>query len=141
MKSLITLVFLTLSAAMLYAQQIILPKPDNHYRKNAEWVQMMADPSANYYHTVRAFELYFEQHSKPLDRDDVLSEEFTAEREQRNFIKKLFSREREMPIELKEAYKRFRFWRRETEPWVQPDGSILSKEEQLKIWQQERNKK
>lgn len=141
MKAFLITSLLITASTLLVAQQVVLPKPDNHFRKNAEWVQMMDDPSANYYHTLRAFELYFEQHSKPLDRDDVLSEEYTADREQRNFIKKLFSREKEMPIELKEAYKRFRFWRRETEPWVQPDGSILSKEEQLKIWQQERNKK
>lgn len=118
-----------------------MPKSDRYYKKSAEWLQMMDDPSSNYFQTLRAFELYWEKNDKPLKRDAILSEEHVESRENKRFVKRLFRKEKQMDQSVVEGYKRFEFWKMEVEPYVQEDGRILTKDEQLEIWKQEKNRK
>lgn len=132
--------FLMFWAFAVCAQEVNMPKPDNYYRKHAAWITMMEDTAANYFVTMKAFELYWENHERPLEKDEVLKEEHRGEREQKHFVRNLFRKQQPEARELAEAYKRFEFWRMNAQPYVQPDGTILSKDEQLRIWQQERNR-
>lgn len=132
---------LTMWAGLLTAQEFEMPKPDNYYRRNPAWITMMEDSNANYFVAVRAFELYWENHQRPMEKDELLKEEYKEEREQKHFARNLFRKQQPGARELAEAYKRFEFWRMNAQPYVQPDGTILTKDEQLRIWQQERNRK
>jgi hypothetical protein len=118
-----------------------MPKSDRHYRVNADWLKMMDDPNANYFQTIRAYELYWEKNEKPLKRDAVLSEEHLEDRTETRFIKRMFRREKETDQAILDGYKRFDFWKMEVEPYVQDDGSILTKDQQLEIWKKEKTRK
>lgn len=114
------------------------------------WITMMDDPNANYFETVAAFETFWKYHELPVEEDQILG----APREEIGKVespcekRKRIRKEKRMAKEEKEeavirhqyafAVKKYRHWKILVEPYVQPDGKILSKEEQLLLHQQQR---
>ncbi|MDF2188398.1 hypothetical protein [Paraflavitalea sp. CAU 1676] len=112
-----------------FSQRLHAQQPDS--TKLPNWVKMMDDPKVNYFEAVKAFETYWKDKTKPVEEKEVFS----------NYTQKKVVTIRKTEREAKEyafEYKKFLFWQQQTLPYVQPDGSILSTEERLRIFEQEK---
>lgn len=132
------LLFLLLlgTAGKVSAQDANYPKNPN-YRKHAYWIQMMDDPNVNFFVAEKAFETYWEDRGEPEKERG----EGEHEKEKHSVIKRIFVSDEKLEYENMQyasEYKRFKQWRMDVLPFVQPDGSILSPEEQLEIWKHSR---
>ncbi len=121
------------------------------------WITMMEDPNVNYNKAVQAFNDYWKHKQKPEEENEL----FEKEAEEREMLKQesLSVKERNTKREREERqkkldknapaakyaedYKRFKNWMREVEPFVQPDGRILTMDERISLWkrQQEQQKR
>ena len=131
------------------------------YELNPTWVEMMADPNANYYVAVKAYEDFWKGKKKPNDEAEEM--EMQAERnqldkmtdkEKKEFEKEEREHKREQERESKKKLtekdmkqmewkremtyqcKRFEDWMRTVKPFVQNDGRILTEQERMKIYEQ-----
>jgi hypothetical protein len=136
MKSFIVLFFLILSCTVNCLAQNARSSNDKvNYKKYPYWIQMMDDPNVNYFEAVKAFDEFWKDREEPEEE-----EENTGEKE-KSVFKKIFTSEKK---EKEESYryviqfKKFKQWKRDAQPYVQSDGSILSKAEQMKIWEESR---
>ena len=114
-------------------------KTQKYYTNNPVWIEMMKSPDVNFFEVNAAFELYWAKREKPeLENEEEIGGEH---KEERSFISKIFKSEKEEQAERNEyafAYKQYLKWRIEVEPFVQPDGRILSAKEQQEIWEKSR---
>ena len=104
-----------------------------NYVKHPYWIDMMSDPNANYFETVKAFEAFWGKRVQPSEEGEM--GEGGEEEKERESKKALLEKD---GINYRLECKRFRQWKRNVEPYVQPDGRILSAEEQLEIWKKQR---
>jgi hypothetical protein len=103
------------------------------YRTTPVWINMIDNPQTNYFEALKAFDLFWEGKVLPAEEEEILGEKYSDEEKRRGLFSFLFRKEeqnREYAFELK----RFRNWQREVLPLVQEDGRILSKEEELEIY-------
>ena len=115
------------------------PKSPHHksiekaYAKFPYWIQMMDDEKVNYFEAQKSFEIFWAKREKPVEEKEILgdkNEQYSKD------AKALAKRMKRLPAEsqnLAFQYKKFLYWSREVKPYVQEDGSILSKAERLKI--------
>ncbi|MDB5255927.1 MAG: hypothetical protein JWM14_622 [Chitinophagaceae bacterium] len=138
MKQLLFLGLFLLSCSAASAQSLD-KKTQKYYANNPVWVEMMKNPSVNFFEVNAAFEQYWAQREKPeLENEEELGEQKEKER---SLISKLFKSEKAEKAERNEyafAYKQYLKWRIEVEPFVQPDGRILSQDEQHEVWEKSR---
>ena len=106
------------------------------------WIAMMDDPNVNYYEAVKQFDQYWKNRVKPVVENDMFE---SAEDEHK---KEEVKRKKERLSDTDPAklyafeYKKFLWWMRQTEPFVQPDGRIKSMDERVKEWKtQEQQRK
>lgn len=94
------------------------------------WVEMMRDEKANYHEALKAFNEFWKDREKPVEEDEIFGRK-AGNKEQRMMAN---------PDTRKYAfeYKRFLNWKRAVAPFVQPDGRILDKEEQLRLMEEEK---
>jgi hypothetical protein len=108
------------------------------------WVDMIDNPSTNYFEAIKAFDEYWKHHIKPMDEEEVMFEEMN-ETEKLHYAVLVKHLETMTPAErrefdrLKYHYKRFKQWKLAVFTYVQEDGRILSDEERLRIWQDQQN--
>jgi hypothetical protein len=95
--------------------------------KNPVWYTMMQDSKVNYYEAVRSYEAYWKGKMPPPNKDLRHSEAYQA------YFKTLTPAEKIEYDRICWLSKVFREWKREVSVWVQPDGHILSVEEQTAI--------
>lgn len=111
------------------------------WKLNADWIALMDDSTANYFAVVTAFNTFWEHHEMPVEEDQILRGS-KDEKETRGFLRKLFrgseKKEREMRHRYAFAVKKYRHWLILVEPYVQPDGTILTKMQQLDLWKTQR---
>lgn len=119
------------------AQQVVMPKSDAFYRKNPAWIQLMESENPNFFVVEKAFELYWENREKPLEEHDVIGEAKENEKMEKHYIKRLFKKNTPSEKEMFFEVKRYKQWHMLVQPYVQDDGSILSRDEQLEIWRKE----
>lgn len=130
-----------LSLSMLLVSQVSFSqktKQSLNYKKHPYWIEMMKDTGANYFETVKAFDEFWSIRKKPLEEDDVIGQDKTADEKQnllRRFFKSKEEREEEEIRKYKMDVKAFNHWQLKVKPYVQEDGRILSADEQLKLWQ------
>jgi hypothetical protein len=130
------------------AQAQTKPRKVN-YRKEPVWIQMMDDPKANFFETVKAFRLYYKERPLPKEPNEIEGEDDFEKQvglEEENGKKKS---KREIEREARRAdpkdivyaaeVRAFRSWYFSIKPWVRADGSIISKEEQQAIIDQQQN--
>ncbi|MDF2455167.1 MAG: hypothetical protein K0R51_1160 [Cytophagaceae bacterium] len=114
-------------------------KTKKYYTNNPVWTQMMKDPNVNFFEVNKAFEIYWEDREKPeLEREGGEEKE---EEKERSLFSRLIKSDKKEEAERNEyafAYKQYIKWRIEVEPFVQPDGRILSAEEQHEVWEKSR---
>lgn len=109
-------------------------KVTKDYKNNPEWIKMMDDPNVNFYEAVKAFDMYWQGREKPVQEKEVFE----------NYNEKKITTIRETHREAKQyaiEYKKFQNWKRESLPYVQPDGRILSMEERLKLFEKEKKER
>lgn len=112
-------------------------KLQKYYANNPVWIEMIKDPNVNFFTVNNAFEQYWANREKP-ELDHEPGEEHEKER---SFLERLFKSDKKEQAERNEyafAYKQYLKWRIEVEPFVQPDGRILSAEEQKEVWDKSR---
>ena len=133
-------VFLICFAISVQAQEFSKEQL-KRWKLNADWIAMMDDSTANYFEVVTAFNTFWEHHEMPVEEDQILRGS-KDEKESRGFLRKLFKgnekKEREMRHRYAFAVKKYRHWLIMVEPYVQQDGTILSKTQQLELWKSQR---
>jgi hypothetical protein len=111
-------------------------KSEKYYANHPVWTEQMNDPSVNFFEVNKAFETYWANREKP-----ELEHEGAEEEKERSFLSRLIKSDKKEQAERNEyafAYKQYLKWRIEVEPFVQPDGRILSAEEQKEVWEKSR---
>lgn len=107
---------------------------DSKLKNKPKWVDMMYDSNVNYFEAKKEFQEFWKDRGEPEEKDE-------KEKEKRSLAKRIMKSDKaieEENTELLLPYKRFRKWLVDMEPYVQPDGSILSIEEQKQIWENSR---
>lgn len=110
------------------------------YRKNPVWIEMIKDSNVNYFEAVKAYDLFWEKREKPMEEDEAISQDKSSKGNttEKNSDKRIKEKKREKELYRKYGLevKKFEHWKKRVLPYVQPDGRILSKEEQLKMWEE-----
>ena len=104
---------------------------------NTSWIQMMDDPNVNYFEAVKVFEAYWQGKPKPTSEHEL----FSAEDKDHALNTSSYSnaRDAEDPsVKYRFEYKKFLHWKEEVAPYVQPNGRILTAEERIDIWKQQK---
>lgn len=108
---------------------------DTKLKNKPKWVDMMYDSNVNYFQAKKEFQEFWKDRGEPEEKDEH------EKKEKRSLAKRIMKSDKaieEENTELLLPYKRFRKWLVDMEPYVQPDGSILSIEEQKQIWENSR---
>lgn len=117
-------------------------KKQKYYANNPVWIEMMKSPDVNFFEVNAAFEAYWANREKPeLENEEEIGESKEHKEKERSVISRMFKSEKKEEAERNEyafAYKQYLKWRIEVQPFVQPDGRILSAEEQREVWEKSR---
>lgn len=114
-------------------------KPD--YHKKPYWIDMIKDPNVNYFEALKAYEEFWKGREKPVDEDAVTGQQKQAVEKGKKEGAKEVARQKKLYKQYGLECKKFEHWKMSVKPYVQPDGHILSKEEQMKLWEEQKNKK
>jgi hypothetical protein len=106
------------------------------YKKQPVWIAMHQDTAANYHEAVRAFKEYWKDRPQPKDELEG------SEKEKTSLFRKIFEagevkKEKESE-EYAFEYKKFNNWVRDNAPFVQPNGRMLTPNERMALWKQQR---
>lgn len=150
-KTVIIFIFLLMGFAAF-------PQAKSHFtkkemKKKPLWIEMQNDEHVNYFEALKAFELYFTDHKFPVMEEEemahneklkerILKSEAKYKRKKRKEIIEPNESEKEKHEETKLAFevKRFEHWEMQTRPFVKEDGSIMSADEQMKVWKESKGK-
>lgn len=106
-----------------------------NYSKDPCWIKMMDDPKVNYYEAQKAFkEFWNARGGEPFVKEDINSRNQYNSKKRTRAEKRADEERQKYAIE----YKRFLQWSKEVEPYVQSNGSILSPEERIRIYEEQR---
>jgi len=132
MKNILFLLPMLLSAHSLIAQK----HNDSYYREHPVWIQYMEQDGGNYEEALHAFNLFWDQRQRPSVENDL----FEAEAESDSKADSILHLST-LPSDVQpyvEAYRKFLYWQQKIKPYVQEDGRILTKAEQLQQWRNSR---
>ncbi|MBA3680264.1 MAG: hypothetical protein H0W73_03615 [Bacteroidetes bacterium] len=111
-----------------------------NYKKNPVWIDMIKDPNVNYFEAINAYETFWKNKKKPLEEDELIGQTKGEASKEEKMESRREMREKRREKEMYKKYglecKKFEHWKLQVKPYVQADGHILSKEEQLKMWEQ-----
>jgi len=123
-------------------------------RTKPVWIEMIKDERTNYFEVIKAFEIYFTTHRFPvMEEEEMAKNEKLKERIEKSeakFKKKKRNKSEDPNLAQKEKHeeaklafevKKFNHWEMQTRPYVKSDGSIMSADERLKIWQDSKENK
>ncbi|OQP66316.1 hypothetical protein A3860_12495 [Niastella vici] len=105
------------------------------------WITMMDDPNVNYFKAVEAFESYWKNREKPEEENEIFESAVDKRKEE-----ELKAKSRRIsatdPAKLYAfEYRKFLWWMKQTEPFVQPDGRIKSMDERIAEWKIQKQQK
>lgn len=136
-KQLIVVTILMFSSITMSSQN---QKKSINYAKKPYWIEMMKDPKSNYFETIKAYDIFWENRKKPKDEDDIIGQSKTNE-SKKGFLSRWFKSKEERDEEDIKKYaldvKKFKHWKLKTEPFVQEDGTILDADARFKLWQEQ----
>ncbi|MEY4875184.1 MAG: hypothetical protein RL708_333 [Bacteroidota bacterium] len=143
-KILLLLILCFLVSKFSIAQQSISKKK---YRNNPVWIQMMNDPTANYFETIKAFREFWKEKKLPCEAgEEEGMDAFEVEvglKDANKIESKREKRREERNNKDAKMYayevKQFKGWVQRVKPWVKPDGTIMTLDEQQKLIDQQRN--
>ena len=136
----ILLSFLVLMSFQIRAQQ---ESRSPNYSKQPYWIEMMNDPNVNYFEAVKAYDEFWAERKKPIEEDEKIGQNKSIESKGKLKSKRFRSKEEREKEESKKYLldvKKFEHWKLTVQPYVQEDGRILSADEQLKLWEDQRKK-
>lgn len=140
---------LTLALLLLLAISASTKAQSNHYtkaelEKSPLWISMMEDTLTNFFEAQHAFQTYWSIRPQPIEEDEILGHTELKEAERKSWLQKIFfakKEQREKEAELYSfEYKKFKYWERATQPYVQDDGSILTPAQRIAIWKEQHTK-
>ena len=134
MKGIYMIVFCCCIAGKAGAQQHTYAEKD--YAKTPVWIQMIKDTSVNFFDAEKAFKTYFQHHARPAGEQEDIGEHAKQEKYPSKRKQKKLQKENHMRMEVK----KYEHWRTMMLPYVQPDGSILTPAQRVRIWQDQKNK-
>jgi hypothetical protein len=112
-------------------------------KKEPHWIEMMNNPNANYYETIRAFRLYWKDRVLPrepfetegmdsFEREVGLIDENESEKE-REREERRRAKQNKKRIDYSAEVRAFKGWLQDVKPWVREDGSIMTEQERQAI--------
>jgi len=114
-----------------------------NYEKEPAWIQMMDDPKAIFFETVKAFREYYKERPLPKEPNEVEGEDDFEKQVGLEEVNEKKKSKRELEREARKIgpneiiyaaeVRAFRSWFYSIRPWVRADGSIIGKEEQQEI--------
>ncbi len=116
-----------------YGQQKKRSNKSPDYAAAPLWIKMMDDSNANFHAVEYAYATYWKYHKKPEGEHDVIGEHEAHEKTPDRFDQKEISADNKMRM----ALKKYEWWHRNMQPYVQTDGRILYPAERLKIWREQ----
>lgn len=140
----LTLVVLLFGNTLSKAQESKTKYNSKQYKKQPIWIDMMNDPNANYYETIKAFREYWKKRSLPkepfesekmetFEREVGLLKEGESEKEREREEEKRLKRRKSSELSYAAEVRAFKGWMQNVKPWLREDGSIITPEEQQKI--------
>ena len=116
-------------------------KVKSDYEKYPYWINMMRDPAVNYFDALEAYEAFWRNQEKPvLEEEELMGSGADKANEHRQKLNKRELREQQELQQYAYDVKYFEHWKRSVEPYVQSDGRILSSDERLQIWYEQRRR-
>ncbi len=140
-------IFFLIGILWLFSLHTFAQKSDygtKNYKKHAVWIQMMNDPKANYFETIKAFREYWKdrvlpkepfenESSEAFEKEVGLEKEGASEKEREREEKERQSNAQDGAINYGAEVRAFKGWMQDTKPWLRADGSIISAEERQSI--------
>ena len=138
---LLGLVFCSVMAMAQNSSNTYNPKK---YKKEPLWIQMMDDPKANYYETIKAFRVYWKDRVLPkepfetegaesFEREVGLVTDKESEEKREREEKKRAKRNKTKGVDYSAEVRAFKGWIQGVKPWVKEDGSIVTEQERQAI--------
>ncbi len=129
MKPILLFIFIGLQSTILPAQTL----PETQYREHPHWIAMMENPSLNYFETVKAFDLYWQNRQQPVEESEIFSlpdeKKATYPNEVESMSQATYSQQ-----EINMAYKKFKYWQIKVSSNITSDGHILTPAERIQRW-------
>ncbi|MBA3664260.1 MAG: hypothetical protein H0W61_08635 [Bacteroidetes bacterium] len=127
---------LIMSIGFMQAQQY---KKEN-FKTKPVWIEMIKDPNVNYFEAINAYEQFWKNKKIPREEDEVIGQAKGQSAEENKMESRKETRGKRKEKEMYKKYglecKKFEHWKMQVQPYIQPDGHILTREEQLKMWEQ-----
>ena len=144
MRKINYIIFLSLCVfinSQLFSQST---KKGLNYSKHPYWIEMMNDPKANYFETIKAYEDFWAKRKQPKEEDEIIGQSKTVT-EKKSFLSRWFKSKEDREEEEIRKYaldvKKFNHWKLKVKPYVQEDGTILDADGRLKLWEEQKQKK
>jgi len=113
------------------------------YKKQPVWIEMMNDPKANYFETLKAFRNYWKDRVLPrepfetegaesFEREVGLINEKESQKERAREEKK-YAKQNRKGIDYSAEVRAFKGWIQTVKPWVKQDGSIMTEQERQAV--------
>lgn len=140
--------FATLSITLLRAQSTSRNYSTREMRKTAVWIEMMNDPTANYFETIKAFREFWKDRVLPKEAIESGADQFEIEvglvedaegekEREREREEGITDKKREESNFYAAQVRAFKGWLQDVKPWVRTDGSIVSQAEREAILKQQ----
>lgn len=107
---------------------------EKEYAKAPLWISLIKDTTTNFFTAERAYNVYFEHHSKPSGENEEIGERSKKGKSPTKQELKKMQRDNQMRIEIR----KYEHWVTMMRPFVQPDGSILTPSQRLQIWKNQK---
>lgn len=143
-KILVSLLGLLFCSVIAQAQNSSNTYNPKKYKKEPLWIQMMDDPKANYYETIKAFRMYWKDRVLPkepfetegaesFEREVGLVTDKASEEKREREEKKRSKRNQTNGVDYSAEVRAFKGWIQGVKPWVKGDGSIMTEQERQAI--------
>lgn len=116
---------------------------NRYYQQHPVWIEMMNDPNANYFETIKAFRDYWKDRVLPkepfeTEAGDSFEKEVgldveESEKDREREAKKTARKKDQSHTMYAAQVRAFKGWMQSVKPWVREDGSIVSAEERQAI--------
>lgn len=142
-KIILSVLFFMFCTSLSVAQSVEKKYNSKRYKKEPIWIEMMNDPNANYFETLKAFRNYWKERVLPrepfetegaetFEREVGLINEKESE-EEREREEKKYARQNKKGVDYSAEVRAFKGWMQTVKPWLKSDGFIMTEEERQAI--------
>jgi hypothetical protein len=116
------------------------------YHDKPLWIAMMNDPNVNYVEACKAYDAFWNGREKPRNEEDIIGQnkDVNAGSDKDHYKTEHRTKKENKQDENLQQYafqcKKFENWRRRNAPYVKADGHLMTADERIKAWQQQRVK-